>query len=263
MNSRNSRRLLAMWALLALTATSQVFAAASVQDEQPAPVSSPPYYDGALGATFGIGIEADGSARTYVRAADLLVDKRVTRAGQTTLVLQYGDDRVTFTLGRQDITVARGDRSAALSPDRRDGEHRTAVRAVLLGSTAVRAFRAFTAALEQRERLTRPELLATLLDGAIVGVLDGDEAAAERVARRIGRPDKAGLRQVGEFTRVQFYDCLTDYERALMRAWDVYLACIAQPTWLEYIVDSPFCALEHMIRAEQYIFQLIACMAIR
>lgn len=220
-----------------------------------------PHYDRPLGATFRTGVAEDGSAWVGVQTAGLSFDKRVTAAGHTTIALDYRQDHVDVEMTDRRITVTRGTRSASLSRAGDDLAESMELRRLLLGSEAVRAFRAFTAALEQREGSDTSVAVSAMLDGALVSVLDGDQTAVERFARRVSRLSRATLRQAA-FATGQFTDCVSEYERAILRAYSLLGSCYAQPTWLRYFLNYPFCSFEYLLRAEQYIFQFISCMAI-
>ena len=62
--------------------------------------------------------------------------------------------------------------------------------------------------------------MSALVDGAIVQLLDGDDEAPRRLAKRITRKQRAGLRAV-KATRATgaFNDCIGNYEVALLRAY--------------------------------------------
>jgi hypothetical protein len=107
-----------------------------------------------------------------------------------------GKDVVSIAMNHGGYSVARGRKTARL--DSQSGqEDLDAVRAVLLGSQAVRTFRRLSASLENRDDDDAgPLLLSTLVDGAIVQMLDGDSGATGRIGKRITRKQRAGLRQV-------------------------------------------------------------------
>jgi hypothetical protein len=223
-----------------------------------------PQYDDTLDATFSLGMAPDGSAWSRVESGDLTVDKWATASGDATIVLNYRKDRVTFTLKNGGYTVSRGRRTASFSPIESSEDRRTVFRTFLVGSPAVRAFRAFTAALERREGVDTTATISALVDGAIVASLDGDEAAIERVGRRFARRARAGQRLAHGTTSVQyeFKDCVGAYERALMLSWDAYAGCINTYSIWNYFLFAPICAIEFGARSQQYAYQFIACMAI-
>jgi len=216
-----------------------------------------------LDATFQAGIAADGSAWIGVRAGELTFDKWVTAAGHTTVEIAYQRDRVRLDMTAQYIRVTRGRRSAAITPTPQADSEANAgsVRRLLIGSRAVRAFRALTSALERNEDGDTALTMATMLDGALVALLDGDDSAIERMGRRVTRRARSRVRQA-TFATAQFTDCVTEYERAILNAYGILESCYSQPSWFYYLLNYPFCSFEYLLRAEQYIFQFVSCMAI-
>jgi hypothetical protein len=223
-----------------------------------------PQHDNALDATFSLGMAADGSAWSRVESGELTVDKWATASGDATLVLNYRKDRVTFTLKSNGYTVSRGRRTASFSPLEASEDRRTAFRTLLVGSPAVRAFRAFASALERRAGEDTTAMISTLMDGALVATLDGDDGAVDRVGRRLERRMRASLRQAHGTTpaQYQFNDCMLAYERALLSSWNLYTSCINTDSFWYYFAYAPICAFEFGIRSQQYVFQFISCMAI-
>jgi hypothetical protein len=220
-----------------------------------------PQYDEVLDAMFSLGMAPDGSAWTQLVSGDLKVEKWATAAGEATLVLNYLKDRVTFTLRDGTYTVSRGKRSVSLSASDQNDDRYSAVRMLLVGSPAVRAFRAFTAAMEHRTGEDTGVMISMMVDGALVGVLDGDVGAIERVARRLARRARPGVRQAQGAMPVQFTDCVTAYELAVLAAWNAYVGCLNYSFW-QYLFFAPVCALEWGFRSQQYAFQYISCMAV-
>ena len=93
------------------------------------------------------------------------------------------------------------------------------VRSVLAGSQAVRSFKRLVAALEQRDESEEdgPLAVSTLVDGAVVQLLDGDGDAPRRIAKRITRKQRAALRVVSAKRAPGVYhDCIGGYQVALM-----------------------------------------------
>jgi hypothetical protein len=221
-------------------------------------------FDGALDASFSTGTDASGNAVMMMSAADLVLQKTVSPTGAATMRLTNGKDVVSVTIGRRGYTVARGKRSASFNPATpRDGD-RESVREVLLGSKAVRAFREFTAILEERQGDDTAIVLATLLDGAVVDMLDGDPGAVDRIARRVTAKRRTGAHPA-QFRLAQFEDCVLSYELSLLYSYDLYWTCLQtaenSPWYIWYIARS-MCEWEFLIRSQQYVFQMVSCVAI-
>lgn len=225
----------------------------------------PPLYDEKLDAMFSSGFTVDGSAWSEIRSRDLRVEKWVTPSGHTTLVLSYLDDRVVFTVTDSGFAVTRGDRLASYRPvegnDEENQGRQDAVRLILIGSTSVRAFRAFTAAVERQSDTDNALTISALIDGAIVAALDGDVGAMDRVGNRLVR-NMQGLRQVTAAAGAQFTDCLTLYYMSMSHAWQQYMGCYNPSSFWSTLIWGPICAWEYMFRAEGYWFQLLSCWAV-
>lgn len=219
-------------------------------------------HEPALDATFSMGFAPDGSAWTEVTAGELKVDKWVTAAGQASIELNYRKDRVLFRLTADGYRVSRGKKSASFLVSDQNDNRRDAARGVLVGSPAIRAFRAFTAALERRTGEDSAATISTMLDGALVATLDGDDGAAERIGRRATRQARTNVRPavVGQM----FNDCVGMYERSVVWAFNEYQDCLDLPnaTFWWSLMYTPYCSAEYFLRAQQYIFQFISCMAI-
>jgi hypothetical protein len=231
------------------------------EDAPAAGLSAPPRHDRELGVVYSSGITSEGTVWTRVQAGDLTVEKQMTAAGPVSLILDHLDDHVQVRVTSESITLSRGDRSASLSNRSEARRDTTALRAILLDSRAVQTFRAFTAALERREGRDTADVLSAMLDGALVAFLDGDLVAASRIGERVMRRADAAVRRAS-LASAQFTDCVTAYERAILSAYRILEGCYARVGWWDYVFHYTFCSFEYFLRAEQYIFQLIACMAI-
>ncbi|HEY7449205.1 MAG TPA: hypothetical protein VH702_13695 [Vicinamibacterales bacterium] len=239
-------------------------AAAGTKIETGVRLIGQPQYDDTLDATFSLGMAPDGSAWTRLESGELTVDKWATAAGDATIVLNYRSDRVTFALKTAGYTVSRGRRTASFSPTDSKQDRRNAFRMLLVGSPAVRAFRAFTSAMERRDGEDTTAMISAMMDGALVGALDGDDGAIDRVGKRLERRMRAGIRRAHGTTlaQYQFNDCVLAYERALLSSWNLYSGCINTDSLWNYFLYAPVCAFEFGIRSQQYVFQFISCMAI-
>ena len=141
-----------------------------------------------------------------------------------------------------------------------------AIRALLLGSPAVRTFRRLTASLESRDNDDEegPLFLSTLVDGAIVGMLDGDSGATARIGKRITRKHRSSLRQVLLRPENLYADCLLNYEMSLIEAWDLLYVCtetVFSAPWYFWYGAESLCEVEFLIRSQQYIYQFMGCFA--
>ena len=145
---------------------------------------------------------------------------------------------------------------------------RNGVRTMLTGSQAVRTFKRLVASVEQRDESEEDGALASnvLVDGAIVLLLDGDADAPRRIAKRITRKQRSGLRVVrAKRLPGVFVDCIGLYEVALVTAWGQFESCYlesrAYSFWSRDLV-AYLCEWEWIIRAEQYLFQFLGCVMV-
>jgi hypothetical protein len=211
-------------------------------------------------------VDQQGVARMVVKAADFQMEKALSSGGDTTIRLTQGADVVSIVLQHAAIEVQRGGRTIRVSPQTAKVEDAEQIRAMLLGSAAVRSFRALSANIENREPTGQegPLLQAALIDGAIVSMLDGDEGAMSRILKRLNAARKATLHQAR--FRPAFDDCIGMYEAALLYTQDQFDSCYVSagdnPSWYWSYWLMKLCYYEQFVRAEQYIFQFISCFTI-
>lgn len=223
-------------------------------------------HDAGSGVRFWAGMDGQGRAVLRLTAAQFEFEKSVTAAGQTDIRIVGGGDRVTVSFAEHIVSVGRGRASVKFDPRLATEEDENKVRRLLVGSRAVRVFRAIAAHLESRS----PEeddffALATLVDGALVGLLDGDKAGVARVAKRIGNRQRARLQSVAARLRGQFPDCVGMYESTVSWAWNEYSECTEEASddsWLIRSINTNFCTTEWILRAESAAFQFLACAAL-
>src|SRR5436190_948280 len=171
-------------------------------------------HDAVTNALFTSTTDAQGNALVTVRVGDLVLEKAVASSGDSTLRLSMDKDVVTVAMNHGGYIVARGTKSARFDMQGGKQEEMDGIRGVLLGSQAVRAFKRFSALLENRDDDSGegPLFLSTLLDGAIVQLLDGDEGAPQRIGKRIMRKRHASLQQAKLMPDRLFTDCVLKYE---------------------------------------------------
>jgi hypothetical protein len=225
-------------------------------------------HDNLSNADYTASMDANGNAVFTVKAGDLLVEKALDASGNYTLRLSQGKDVVTIVSNPAGYLVSRGKRTARFDPRvAGQGEARDAVRAVLLGSAAVRSFRRLSVVLESRDEGEdeSPMLFSALVDGAIVQMLDGDPGAVPRIAKRLVRAQRARLRAVKLRAADTLKDCVGMYERSLLEAWSQFTQCMEWASDISmYFQDwaQGFCYWEWIARSQQYIYQFISCMAL-
>jgi hypothetical protein len=224
-------------------------------------------HDNLSNADYTASIDANGNAVFTVKAGDFLLEKAVDSSGNFTLRLAQGKDIVSIVSNSAGYLVSHGKRTARFDP-RVAGqtEARDAVRAVLLGSPAVRSFRRLSVILENRAEGEdeSPVMLSALVDGAIVQMLDGDPGAVPRIAKRVVRTQRARLQAVKFRSQDTLKDCVGMYERALLEAWNQAVQCMEWASGVFWYFEDwaqGFCYWEWIARSQQYIYQFLSCLA--
>ena len=222
-------------------------------------------YDRATNTTFTASADANGNAVLALKGGDFVLEKVVAHTGDATLRLSQGKDVVTIAVNQSGLQIGRGGRSVRIDP-RSDRDNKLdVVRTLLTGSQAVRSFKRLVATIEQRDETEEdgPLALSTLVDGAVVYSLDGDSEAPKRIAKRITRKQRAGMRVVNaKRAPGVFIDCIGLYQIALMTAWGQFQSCAIESTsysWWSRDLIYDLCSWEWAIRSYQYIWQFIGC----
>lgn len=223
-------------------------------------------HDAITNTLFSAAVDEQNNARITVKVGDFTLEKAVASSGDTTIRLAQGADVVSVAMSHGGYVVQRMQKSGRLDPQSGKQEDADAIRAILLGSPAVRTFRRLTESFEARENTDSegPLFLSTLVDGAIVQMLDGDTGAAERMGKRITRKHRmvlqpARLKDGGIFT-----DCVISYEMSLLDAWDLLYRCTETTfslSWFFWWSAETFCEFEFFLRSQQYIYQFFSCFA--
>jgi hypothetical protein len=225
-------------------------------------------HDNLSNADYTASIDANGNAVLTVKAGDFFLEKAVDSSGNFTLRLTQGKDIVSIVSNSAGYLVSHGKRAARFDPRvAGQAEARDAVRAVLLGSPAVRSFRRLSVVLENRDEREdeSPMTLSALVDGAIVQMLDGDPGAVPRIAKRVIRAQRARLRTVRFRAADTLKDCVGMYERALLESWNQAAQCMEWADGVHWYFEDwaqGFCYWEWIARSQQYIYQFISCMAL-
>ena len=177
-------------------------------------------HDRATDTTFTATTDAGGNAVVTLKGGDFSLEKAVSPTGDATLRLTQDKDVVTIAINQAGFQVGRGRKTLRFDPRTDKGEGLDAVRALLLGSRAVRSFKRLAASLEDRDESEEDGALAVgaLVDGAIVQLLDGDLDAPKRIAKRITRKHRATIRTIKAGRAPgMFVDCVGLYESLAAR----------------------------------------------
>ena len=225
-------------------------------------------HDRATNTTFTATSDASGNAVLRLTGGDFALEKVVASTGDATLRLSQAKDVVTIAINHGGFEVARGSKSARIDPRSDRQDKLDGVRAMLTGSQAVQSFKRLVASVEQRDESEEDGALAlnALVDGAVVLLLDGDADAPRRIAKRMTRKLRGGLRAVSAKRLPGAYvDCIGLYEVALLTAWGQFESCYlesrAYSFWSRDLI-AYLCEWEWVIRAEQYVFQFLGCVMI-
>lgn len=225
-------------------------------------------HDRATSTSFTATTDGAGNALLTIKGGDFVLEKVVAHTGDATLRLTQGKDAVTIAINQSGFEVRRGQRTVRIDP-RSDNESRLdAVRSLLIGSHAVRSFKRLVASLEQRDDSEEDGALAlsALVDGAVVHLLDGDSNAPLRIAKRITRKQRAGMRVIkAKRAPGIYYDCVGGYQVALMSAWGQFESCAIESesySWWSRSLVFQLCSWEWALRSYQYIWQFIGCFVI-
>jgi hypothetical protein len=222
-------------------------------------------HDQATNTTLAATLDAAGNAVLSLKGGDFSLEKVIAHTGDTTVRLSQGTDVVTIAINQTGFQIRRGSRTRRLDPRSNDASKVDAVRSMLVGSQAVGSFKRLVVALEERDQSEDdgPLALSTLIDGAIVLMLDGDIDAPRRIAKRITRTQRAGLRAVkAKRAPGVYYDCVGGYQVALMTAWGQFASCSIEAgeySWWTRGLVFQLCEWEWALRSYQYIWQFIGC----
>jgi hypothetical protein len=223
-------------------------------------------HDAPTGAVFHADLRPDGLAAVSVRLDPLRLEKTISPDGDVEMTLTLDDDVVSVSSkARTGIRVVRNRRTALVPPRHAEASQIDSVRAVLLGSKAVRAFKYVVAELESRQE-DDIFVFSTLTDGALIATLDGDVGAVRRIAARLIRRRVSVLNAAHEVTaQTTFTNCWDiyvntlvgielDYRRCLVESWQ-------QGGWLGALTNI-YCDTAFVARAEGALFQFFACNSI-
>jgi hypothetical protein len=220
--------------------------------------------DQVTGARLSLAVNQAGHVVTSVSLPDFLVEKVVDAVGHATLRISQGRDTVTVALSQSGYSIKRGNRSASFDPRNPREADVDRIRSVLLGSQAIRAFRRLTAQLENSDDDQSLLVMSTLVDGALVQMLDGDPGATQRIAKRLTRKQRATLRPIAAAPGRPYRDCILLYELSLVYSFDTFEECLETAYNNSWYISSwarTLCEWEFLIRSQQYIYQFGSCVA--
>jgi hypothetical protein len=222
-------------------------------------------HDASTRTTFTAAADAVGNAVLTLKGGDFVLEKVVAPTGEATLRLSQGKDVVSIAMSRTAFQIARGSKTVRIDPRSDKEDKADAVRSLLVGSQSIRSFKRLVAAIEERDESEEdgPLALSALADGAIVLVLDGDAEATRRIAKRITRKQRAGLRSIAaKRAPGMYYDCVGGYQMALLEAWGQLEDCYIESTeysWWSRSMVFTLCRWEWAIRSQQYLWQFVSC----
>lgn len=212
-------------------------------------------HDARAQASFLTRFTPDGRAQMVARAGELEVEKTVAPDGSFAAVLKAGHDEVRLGLRMVGLDISRGERSIHVELGQASDAELLQVKELLAGSRAIRGHRVLAGNLETKT-LRTPAGAATLVLDALLGALDGDPSAIERLNERITRRSQATARRVRGKDE---HDCYLEWENEVMKAWWSYAACMAS-----FSIWNPFkevCTARYLLWVESAWWHFIACSA--
>lgn len=224
--------------------------------------------DAQTGVMFKAELDDDNRAMLRATSVDFQFEKSVTSSGETRLRIVAADDTVLVSLSQQLMTVSRGTGTLRFDPRALTEDDGNTLRQLFAGSRAVRAFRSLASVFELRAP-EEDDVFATalLIDGALIGYLDGDVGVIARIARRTAARRFGRLQAVkASRGRDRFDDCVGKYENTVSWAWNEMVACnqaASGSPWYLQGINMSMCNAEWVLRAEGAFFQFMSCMAIR
>jgi hypothetical protein len=178
-------------------------------------------HDPRTNALFTASLTPDGGAELVAETPDVIMRKTVFPDGRVAIEVAKGKETLTVTATGEAIAVALGKKTIRLHLRTATERDLAQARALLAGSRALRAFRAFGAALESGdEEKDSMSMTSTLVSGALLNFLDGDPGALARVSKRV---EKKHLKQLRQASRA--IGCYPEYEQEVYSAWTDLMSC--------------------------------------
>jgi hypothetical protein len=200
-------------------------------------------------ATFSTGFTADGAAALDVSLGDTLFKKRVYPDGRLSFDLVSGKNHVTIAVANDTVQISNDRKNVTLDFTTAGDDQFLKVRELLANSKALRQFRRFTAALEASDDEDMA-VASVLVSSALVGMLDGDLGAPERIGRRLTKKQREGVRNAS-----MVMGCYANYEAELMTAWNDMWLCIESVSALY----RDLCGYRWVVWVESAWFAFLRC----
>src|SRR5215203_3653528 len=125
-----------------------------------------------------------GAVRLAAAGAAFTLQKKVRPDGSTDVSIACGGDVVSIAATHVAVVVTRGERSVTVNVNGGHAAQLGRVRALLLGSAAVRAARTLATVLEE-SGTDAPARMGIRLTGALLAQMDADEGAVRRLSREL------------------------------------------------------------------------------
>ena len=205
----------------------------------------------------GMRVAPDGTRQVFFGGPELQFQKTSRLNGRSTLTLEAEGDRVDITVSPANgFTVARGGRAVSFYPADASEAHYDQARAVLAGSKAIRRFRGLVARLDDPKSAS---VLGLQISDAIVGFLDGDVGAPERLRREIRQRRAARVRLAAADDEDESV-CWRRLEEDLNGAMDNFEQCVGAVGAFNPV--SAFCAATWIIESEGIWWQYLTCVGV-
>ncbi|HEY3381449.1 MAG TPA: hypothetical protein VGK32_06750 [Vicinamibacterales bacterium] len=204
------------------------------------------------GVLFETRMTVDGGTQLLAESPGVRYEKTVY-SDHLEVVLAAENERVVLRADASgSLSVTRDGRTRALSATKLTKRDLLQVRNLLAGSDVVAAFRLLAGELEDDDS---PAAESTSVTAAMVGLLDGDVGAPNRMVQRILRKHGARLRQV--VLQRTARDCWESYRWEALRIAEDTADCAGRQRWNP--IWQSACGAEFIIRAELNWFWVIAC----
>jgi hypothetical protein len=216
------------------------------------------HHDAHANATFFFSLARDGASRMTLKAGELDVEKTVYHDGRSQIALTAGGDRLVVAVGLGALDVQRNNRDLHIEVGQATDDDWLRVKTLLAGSRALRLFRTLAFNLDPAT-LQTPAAASVMSSDAILGYLDGDVAAVDRLNRQFRSARQVRVRPV-LFRASGGNDCWNRYEADVVEAADEYDNCRHTFNW--YDPRQAGCVFVWTLQAESAWFQFLACSAI-
>lgn len=212
-------------------------------------------YDELTNLWFTTQVDAQGQPSSEVKGRDLQIKKSFANR-QLTLEIKAGSRALTIKASPALVELRTGRRVVKFDPQKATEANYDAAKQLLAESRVVGRLRAAAAATNSKI-LDGPQGTDLLLSDALVGLLDGDPGASERVRGQM-RDRMLGKGLTVAAAGGYIGDCYTEYRNAIYEAFMEAERCVSDFSVFNVPMRN-LCNLEYTLRAEAIWFEFIGC----